>query len=224
MTQSNLIHRRVLFATAVLSPLVALAQDPTSDANVRTQTTTAAQTPAVIDPNTTMNGDTRYSWIPFTTHGYVGASVGESKFDIDCASGFSCDRKTTGFKIFTGGRFHDIIGLELSILELGKSDRAGGSTRARGANLSVIGNLPLNDRVSLFGRVGGTYGWTKTESNSSAIASGKDHGFGLGYGAGLNFNLSTNWGLRAEWERHRFQFVNEKSDIDLYSVGFNYKF
>jgi OmpA-OmpF porin, OOP family len=90
--------------------------------------------------------------------------------------------------------------------------------------LSLIGNLPLNDRFSLFGRLGGTYGWTKTDSSASGIQSGKDHGFGLGYGAGVNFNISTNWGLRAEWERHRFQFVNEKSDIDLYSIGFNYKF
>ena len=95
---------------------------------------------------------------------------------------------------------------------------------ARGANLSVIGNLPLNDRFSLFGRVGGTYGWTKTDSNTPTISSGKERGFGLGYGAGINFDLAANWALRAEWERHRFEFVNQKSDVDLYTIGFNYKF
>lgn len=171
-----------------------------------------------------VESDNRYSIIPFTTHGYVGASLGESKYDIDCASGFSCDRKGTGFKIFTGGRVRDIIGLEVSVLEMGKAVRAGGTTWARGLNLSVIGNLPIGDRFSVFGRLGGTYGWTKTESNTSSLQSGKDRGVGLAYGVGINFNLSTNWGLRGEWERHRFEFVNAKDDVDLYTIGFNYKF
>jgi hypothetical protein len=73
-----------------------------------------------------VESDKRCSIIPFTTHGYVGASLGESKYDINCASGFSCDRKGTGFKIFTGGRVRDIIGLEVSVLEMGKAVRAGG--------------------------------------------------------------------------------------------------
>ena len=171
-----------------------------------------------------VESDNRCSIIPFTTHGYVGASLGESTYDIDCASGFSCDRKGTGFKIFTGGRIHDIIGLELSVLEMGKAVRAGGNTWARGLNLSVIGNLPIGDRFSVFGRVGGTYGRTKTESNTRSLQSGKDRGVGLAYGVGINFNLSTNLGLRGEWERHRFEFVNAKDDVDLYTIGFNYKF
>jgi OmpA-OmpF porin, OOP family len=108
MTQRNPIHAPILLACVFSSPLVALAQDATSTSNAPTQSISATET------NTTLNGGTRYSWIPFTTHGYVGASVGESNFDIDCASGFSCDRKATGFKVFTGGRFHDVIGLELS--------------------------------------------------------------------------------------------------------------
>lgn len=224
MSQCNRIFRPILVTTLLLSPLAAFAQDATPDSKAPTHSSTAVPTQMGVETNAANAGDSRYSWIPFTTHGYVGASAGESKFDIDCASGFSCDRKTTGFKVFTGGRFHDVVGLELSYLELGDVDRAGGTTRARGANLSVIGNLPLNARFSLFGRVGGTYGWTKMDSSTGATASGKDHGFGLGYGAGVNFNISTNWGLRAEWERHRFQFVNEKSDIELYSIGFNYKF
>ena len=79
---------------------------------------------------------------------------------------------------------------------MGKAVRAGGNTWARGLNLSVIGNLPIGDRFSVFGRVGGTDGWTKTESNTSSLQSGKDRGVGLAYGLGINFNLSTNWGLR----------------------------
>lgn len=109
MAHGKLIVRPVLIASLISLPIFGFAQDPT------------------LDPSTTPSSPTttRYSWIPFTTHGYVGASVGESRFDIDCPSGFSCDRKGTGFKVFTGGRFHDIVGLELSLLEMGEADRAG---------------------------------------------------------------------------------------------------
>lgn len=203
-----------LLVASIFVPGMALAQNP--DSTMPTNPTSTANAPS--------DASSRYSWIPFTTHGYVGASVGEAKFDIDCASGFSCDRKDTGFKIFSGGKFRDVIGLELSYLDMGEAERAGGTTRARGVNLSVIGNLPLHDRFSIFGRLGSTYGWTKTDSSTTSISSGKERGFGLAYGAGVNFDLATNWALRAEWERHRFEFANEDSDIDLYTIGFNYKF
>jgi hypothetical protein len=83
MIKCNLKFRSLVLATIFSFPVVGFAQE-----------TTPLQR-ASAEP------DNRYSLIPFTTHGYVGASIGESKYDIDCASGFSCDRKGTGFKIFT---------------------------------------------------------------------------------------------------------------------------
>jgi len=42
------------------------------------------------------------SWIPMTSYGYVGASIGESHLDLGtCAPGLACDNQGTGYKIFT---------------------------------------------------------------------------------------------------------------------------
>lgn len=169
--------------------------------------------------------DTARSWLPFTTHGYVGASVGQSAYDLDCAAGFSCDDYDVGFKVYTGGRLRDIVGLELAYIDLGKVDRNGNSSRAYGANLSLIGNLPVAQQFSVFGKVGTTYGWTRTfVASDSGAPSGEESGFGLSFGAGLNYDVNRNWAVRAEWERHRFEFVRDDERVDLYTVGFNYKF
>ncbi|MES2354590.1 MAG: porin family protein [Pseudomonadota bacterium] len=164
------------------------------------------------------------SWLPYTTHGYVGASAGKADFDVDCVATFSCDEKDTGFKVYTGGVIQNIFGLELSYVDLGSAERAGGKTHARGVDLSLIANAPLAEHFSIFGKVGTTYGWTKTEASAPGVQTGSERGFGVSYGAGLNFDFNRQWGARAEWERHRFQFVDNDRYVNLYTVGVNYKF
>ena len=164
------------------------------------------------------------SWIPFTTNGYVGISAGRVSYDLNCVPGFSCDDTGTGFKLFTGGKLWNVVGLEFSYFEFGKVDNAGGTTRARGIDLSLVGNLPLTERFSLFGKVGSTYAQTRVSASAPSVAFGKERGFGLSYGAGLNYDFATNWGVRAEWERHRLDFIGSNKDVDLVSVGVNYRF
>ena len=62
---------------------------------------------------------------PFARGPYVGVSGGESKFRTDCSSLFSCDRKDTAWKLYGGGRFNDILGLELGYTDFGKIRGAG---------------------------------------------------------------------------------------------------
>jgi OmpA-OmpF porin, OOP family len=163
------------------------------------------------------------SWLPFTDYGYVGASVGQAEFDTDCVAGFSCDDNDTSFKIFTGGRIRNVFGVELAYVDMGEIERAGGTTEARGVNLSAVGYLPLNERFSFFGKVGTTYGWTDT-SAAAGFDSGEEKDFGLSYGVGLNVELVNQWAARAEWERHNFEFAQDDDDIDLFTVGVSYKF
>ena len=176
------------------------------------------------EPITTVESAERLSWLPFTSNGYVGISGGKVTYNLNCVPGFSCDDTGTGFKLFTGGKLWNVIGLELSYLEFGKVDNAGGSTRARGIDLSLLGNLPLGEHFSLFGKVGSTYAQTRTSASAPGAASGKERGFGLSYGGGLNYDFTSNWGVRAEWERHRLDFVGSNKDVDFISVGVNYRF
>jgi OmpA-OmpF porin, OOP family len=167
--------------------------------------------------------DDTYSWLPFTNQGYFGAAAGQSTFDLNCSPGFSCDDKDSAFKIYTGGRFRNVLGLELGYVDLGKVDFGIGTAKARGVNLSLTANLPLNEAFSIYGKVGSTYG--STEAPVFLEGNKRERGFGKSYGAGLEFSLGRNWAIRGEWERQTFEFANAGDrDVDLGTVGVHYKF
>ena len=48
------------------------------------------------------------SLLPFTSYGYVGASIGESHLDLgSCAPGLICDNQGDAYKVFAGGKLVD---------------------------------------------------------------------------------------------------------------------
>lgn len=169
--------------------------------------------------------DSSQSWLPYTTRGYVGISGGKADYDVPCTAGFDCDDSNEAFKIYTGGMLNQNFGLELGYLQGGEADRAGGNVKARGVNISLVGLLPFNETFEAFGKVGGTYGWTKTSASAlSGADTGKEEGGGVSYGVGLNVFFTPNWGAVVEWERHRFHFASGKEDVDLATVGLKYRF
>lgn len=174
------------------------------------------------------NGDAFYdgkSWLPFTTNGYIGAGVGQSKFPgSSCVPLLTCDQHDTALKAYIGGRVYNIVGIELSYLDFGRIDRNGGSARANVANASLILNAPLGRYVGVFARGGGGYAWTRTRSDLPGVDTGNRHNFDWGYGAGVNVNLNRHWTLRGEWERQQVHFTTGREDLDMWTAGANYKF
>mgnify|MGYP006883568367 CR=1 FL=1 len=53
--------------------------------------------------------------LPGPSNGYVGLSLGKSKFDPDCVPGLSCDSGKAGFKVFAGGVSTDVLGAEIVV-------------------------------------------------------------------------------------------------------------
>jgi len=154
--------------------------------------------------------------------GYVGFGVGRSKFESDCSSGFACESRDTGYKLFMGGRLHEMVSLEVGYIDFGKVSRDGGSLNAHGATLSLVGSLPVAEGISLIGRVGTTYAST---NRSAAVGStGSENGFGVHYGAGVGFSLTRTVQLVAEWERHQVAFRDSSRDLDIYGVGMRFRF
>ncbi len=157
---------------------------------------------------------------------YIGASVGQSDYDVGCVSGFGCDRKDTAFKIFAGGKLYNALGLELGYVNLGRADIAGGRTRAQAGNLSLVLGIPVwGDRLGINGKVGTAYGWTRTSSSAPEYEAGNDSGWGLSYGVGATYAFSRNTELRIDWDRYRFDFRGAGTqDVDLLSAGLNFRF
>ncbi len=156
---------------------------------------------------------------------YSGAAIGRSDYDVSCRSGFACDTDATGGKLFAGGKFHENVGIEGSYVFLGNADRAGGHTRAQVLNLGLVGYVPLGQTVSLLGKLGGLYGWSKTKGTGGpGFATGDENDFGWSYGLGVAIGLTRNVDLRLDWDRYRVKFNTGRDDVDFASVGVAYKF
>ncbi|RRS05201.1 porin family protein [Aquabacterium soli] len=168
----------------------------------------------------------RESWIPYTSSGYIGVSGGKPDLKTACAAGLSCDDPDSAWSVYLGGQFNPYLGLQLGYLQLQDADRNGGDTKVRGVNISLTGALPLGSNFSLNGRVGGTYGWTKTTVGAAVTApSGNEEGFGVAYGVGASWDFDRHWSVTVDWDRHRLKFAgDEKKNTDIASVGLRYRF
>src|SRR5256885_17262477 len=60
---------------------------------------------------------------PSLSSAYIGGSLGQSKFKVDCGG---CDTKDTAFRLFGGYQFNRNIAAELGYTDLGKLGGTGG--------------------------------------------------------------------------------------------------
>jgi OOP family OmpA-OmpF porin len=165
-----------------------------------------------------------HSLLPMTSYGYIGLSVGESTYDLNCASGFSCDDKDIGGKLYTGGKINRMFGVEVAYVHLGQADANGGTTKVQLANLSLVGNVPLGEQFNVYGKVGGFYGWTDIDTTAPGAATGEENDLGWSYGAGVQFDFNRNWAVTGDWDHYRVDYVDRQDDVELLSVGLLYKF
>jgi OmpA-OmpF porin, OOP family len=172
-------------------------------------------------------GTNRASYIPYTSNGYLGFNLGRSNYNVPSGlGGFAYDDTDVASKIYAGGSFNRNLGLELAYIHMGTMDRAGGSTRAQGVDLSLVGRVPLGDRFDVFGKVGTTYGWTRASAvPASGLGGGKDHGFGVSYGVGASYYFTPQWAAVLEWESHDFRFAGTGRDaVHATTVGVRYNY
>jgi len=189
---------------------------------------------------------------------YIGGSIGQSRVKLDTGglsrdlaaagmanNGFSANETDTGFKLFGGYRFHPNFAVEGGYAELGKFSASGTVTTfnfvpivplptkvtievGQGLHLAVVGNVPLANQFSVFGRLGAYDMRTEmkvTVSGISSSESARNTGFLLG--AGVGYDFTRNVGMRVEWEQ--FNKVGDKDktgqgDVGLLSVGLVYRF
>ena len=158
------------------------------------------------------------------------------------------DDGSTGTKFLLGYRFNPNFAVEGGYATLGKASahtdfRGGGSPSVSvgtfnlqyemsGPFVDAVGILPLNDKWSLFGRIGVSN--TKTSADIAGapltlIISSDDLSetkLSEKFGAGVDYNVNAEFGMRAEWERYKAPdpLSNEVLDVDMATVSFVYRF
>ncbi len=155
----------------------------------------------------------------------------------------SVDETDFGWKLYGGYQFNQYFAVEGGYTDLGKATfnsviTSGGSGTGNGEwtaysiDLSALGILPLGNQFSLFGRAGVSlwdldFDFTATGPGGTASASESESGASPLLGIGGMVSITPNFTVRAEFERH-FRVGDEdttgESDIDLISVGLQYRF
>jgi OOP family OmpA-OmpF porin len=160
-----------------------------------------------------------------SAEGYIGGSAGITSVDVcDDLSGLgvtSCDDEDTGFKIFGGYKFNPNFAVEGLWADLGEVSATGpggsASMEVDGFGAAAVGVIPLNEKFSIFGKVG-AFMWDA--SGGGGAAGSDDDGTDIMFGAGVGWNFTPKFGLRAEWER----FDIDGDDVDFLSVGLQFNF
>lgn len=158
---------------------------------------------------------------------YVGLNAGRSDFSLGNGIGvFPSNKRDTAYNIYAGSYFNKNFGLELGYTNFGKVNRAGGSTKAEGFNLSLVGALPLSPSFNLLGKVGTTYGRTDVSAAPfSGVASGRERGFGLSYGLGAEYAFNPQLSAVLQYDQHNMKFAGTgRERISATTVGLRYRF
>ena len=182
---------------------------------------------------------------------YIGAGAGQSRANIDDArlirsltangatlGSFTTDERGRGFKVFAGKQLNQYVAIEGGYFDLGKfgfnattsgNGVLNGEAGFRGANLDLVGQLPLTQRFSLLGRIGMNYAKASTHFTGNRLAAvtnpnPSERKIGAKAGLGLEYKFSEALAMRAEVERYRVNdAVGNRGDVDLASVSLVYK-
>ena len=159
--------------------------------------------------------------------GYLGLNAGKSNFSVGNGTGFfTSDNKDTTYGVYGGSYFTPYFGAELGYTNFGKVNRAGGSTKAEGINVSLIGRLPLSPQFNLLGKLGTTYGRTDVSSAfGSGVVAGKETGFDVSYGIGAEYAFTPAVSGVLQYDEHKMKFAGgDNNRVGAATAGIRFKF
>ncbi len=164
-------------------------------------------------------------WTPGSGRTTLGLNIGRSDFQVACGSVFACDDTDRYWSIYGRNMASDYWGSEVAFVDMGRMERGGGTTRARGLNVSLVGQVPVAQSLGIFGKIGAMYGRTRTSTAAGAdIAGGNENGFGVSLGAGVSWEFSPKVAAVLEWDRYDFRFQSGRDAVNAASLGLQYKF
>lgn len=158
---------------------------------------------------------------------YVELGIGKSDYSLGNGIGFSdSDEGDTAYSIRGGNFFNSNVGMEIGYTNFGSVHRAGGTTKAEGINLSLLGRMPINQNFNLLAKVGTTYSKTDVSSSlASGVVAGSESEFGLSYGIGAEYLFTPQWSGVLQYESQNMKFAGDRTDrVGVTSLSARYRF
>jgi hypothetical protein len=146
---------------------------------------------------------------------YAGLSLGRTDVDVRAEdlglTRAGVDKRDWSYGARVGYDFTKFLGAEVAYYDLGRYGFGGdllgipvnGEAKLRAWNVSLVGNLPISDALSGYGKIG--YARTKIrggDDNTEAV-----------YGLGGKWMVDRSWGLFGEWNRY------QDTKLDNYMAG-----
>ena len=155
---------------------------------------------------------------------YFGADLGQTDYEGEDA---------TSFRLLAGFPVNESFSIEVAWLNQGEASESGidpffgpysAKLEASGIQIAGIAALPLQDNMSLFGKVG-LYIWEVDVefSDFSGTFSGEDDGSDLTFGFGMSLEVNDEVSVRGSYEIINIDLVGESFDADMFSVGITIK-
>lgn len=141
---------------------------------------------------------------------YIGLNAGQTDFRLGNGTGiYSSESRNTAYSLYAGSYFSNSnLGMELGYTDFGRVNRAGGSTKADGINLSLIGRLPLGNSFNLLGKVGGLYARTDVATGGgSGVTAGSTTDLDWTYGVGAEYVFARNWSGVLQYDDNTMKFA-----------------
>lgn len=187
-----------------------------------------------------------------STYYYGGFSMGKAKERLDTGrmvdnvlpsgvarSSIDTHDRATAFKVFGGYQFNRYFGMELGYFDTGKfrfnantspTGTVDGKFEVHGANLDMVGTLPITDSFAAIGRLGVQQAHTKDTFSGTGAAlvtntSPSERHTAYKVGAGLQYAFSPAVMVRSEIERYRVSdALSNHGAINLLSVSLVFPF
>lgn len=159
---------------------------------------------------------------------YAGVDLGRSSTSTPAVATIGASTKSTDtvFGALLGYQFNQNVGVEAKFAGAGKFSTASTSAKADAFGVSVVGTMPMNDTLGLYGKLG--YARTKSSVTSLvAGVTGATRGAAT-YGLGLQYNVSSAIGVRFGLDRYGAAITSagakQNYNSNVWSVGAVFKF
>lgn len=156
----------------------------------------------------------------------LAIDAGQAEARDACDNVVNCSSDDTAVRGSVGWQFNRMFGIEAGYSSFGTVFESSSSTfrASQDANawtLSVLGTLPLHERIGLYGRIGAARFDNDTSGVVQGVPVSEDNRTKPYYGVGLGFALTDNVALRAEYQRYKdlADIGGIRDDVDAWSGG-----